>query len=311
MKNLDTAIIMYYWNHFKRISLFRNFNVCYNHMLKYECVIVPIEISTNNSFDLNMQGLFALKSDQLLWQKERVINYLAEKMPDSIKYIAFIDGDVLFSDDNWVQEAKNKLDQKENLFIQPFSDVYYLPKNHYRNHGFYSHSTPSVSSQIIKSDGKENYIKTFNSSDYTFGNPGMAWITKKETLLNNPLYDKCIIGGGDTINLFKWLNLSLDIEIPFIKRKQDSVICFLKDILNNKSNVEINFDYIDQPIFHLNHGDKVNRKYIERQKILKDTNFNVSKDLVNDQGLYRYVGDNKDFLKSIENYFKERNEDLE
>jgi len=27
--------------------------------------------------------------------------------------------------------------------------------------------------------------------------------------------------------------------------------------------------------------------------------------------LYRYVGDNKDFLKSIENYLKERNEDLE
>lgn len=310
MKNLDTAIIMYYWNHFKRISLFRNFNVCYNHMLKYECVIVPIEISTNNSFDLNMQGLFALKSDQLLWQKERVINYLAEKMPDSIKYIAFIDGDVLFSDDNWVQEAKNKLDQKENLFIQPFSDVYYLPKNHYRNHGFYSHSTPSVSSQIIKSGGKNEYINTFNTKNYIYGNPGMCWITKKETLINNPLYDKCIIGGGDTLNLIRWLNLK-DIEnVPFVKKTKNFIKSFVDDSFKNEiKNIEI--DYIDQPIFHLNHGDKVNRKYNERQKIFKDTNFNVSKDLVNDQGLYRYVGDNKDFLKLIENYFKERNEDLE
>lgn len=310
MKNLDTAIIMYYWNHFKRISLFRNFNVCYNHMLKYECVIVPIEISTNNSFDLNMQGLFALKSDQLLWQKERVINYLAEKMPDSIKYIAFIDGDVLFSDDNWVQEAKNKLDQKENLFIQPFSDVYYLPKNHYRNHGFYSHSTPSVSSQIIKSGGKNEYINTFNTKNYIYGNPGMCWITKKETLINNPLYDKCIIGGGDTLNLIRWLNLK-DIEnVPFVKKTKNFIKSFVDDSFKNEiKNIEI--DYIDQPIFHFNHGNKVNRKYNERQKIFKDTNFNVSKDLVNDQGLYRYVGDNKDFLKSIENYFKERNEDLE
>lgn len=310
MKNLDTAIIMYYWNHFKRISLFRNFNVCYNHMLKYECVIVPIEISTNNSFDLNMQGLFALKSDQLLWQKERVINYLAEKMPDSIKYIAFIDGDVLFSDDNWVQEAKNKLDQKENLFIQPFSDVYYLPKNHYRNHGFYSYSTPSVSSQIIKSGGKNEYINTFNTNNYIYGNPGMAWITKKETLLNNPLYDKCIIGGGDTINLISWLDLENRKDIPIGKKMLEYVDQLLKNCKSNKKN-NINFDYIDQPIFHLNHGNRANRKYIERQKILKDTNFNVSKDLVNDQGLYRYVGDNKEFLKLIENYFKERNEDLE
>ena len=310
MNHNDTAIVMYYWNHFKRASLFKNFNVCYSNLLKYKCHIVPVEISTNDTFDLNMPGTVKFRTDQLLWQKERVINYVCERLPQTYKYIVFCDSDILFTDDEWVEKAKNKLEDKQDLMLQLFSSVYYLPRNHYKYHGYCVFTNPSISYQIVKSGGKQGYINTFNSPEYLYGNPGMVWMCKRETLLNNPLYDKCVVGGGDTVNIISWLNLQNDKNIPIGKKILDDIQPFLKETLKlNKSNIE--FDYIDQPIFHLNHGNKVNRKYNDRQKIISEFNLNPEQDLYIEQGLYRYRGENKEFLLSIKNFFKERNEDIE
>jgi hypothetical protein len=308
MINNDVAIIMYYWNHYKRKSLLNNFYICHNNLSKYNAVIIPIEISTNGSFDLPFPGTIKFQTDQLLWQKERVINYVCQKLTDDIKYVSFIDGDILFSEEDWIEQTKQKLDNKENLFIQPFSSVHYLPRNHTKYNGFYTFKHDSISRQVVVSGGKEGYKKTLFSEDFVYGNPGIAWITKKETLLNNPLYDKCIVGGGDTINIIKWLDLEETKSIPFIKYKKFKNN-FIDDLLTlPKNNIDI--DYIDQPVFHLNHGNKINRQYASRFDLLDNNNFSLQKDLAIEQGIYRYVG-NSNLLKDINKFFNDRNEDLE
>lgn len=310
MKRNDTAIIMYYWNHFKRKSILKNFYICHNNLQKYDCDIIPIEISTNDYFDLEIGNTIKFKNDQLLWQKERIINLVVKKIQSAYEYVAFVDGDILLSEDLWIEQAKEKLNAKDNLMVQLFSDVYYLPRGHYRNHGYYSFSTPSVASQIVNAGSVSAYADSLNSDDYIYGNPGMGWITKTQTLVDNPLYDKCIVGGGDTINLIYNLGIENKKDSPIGRAMANDIDCFLTDKTFTK-NTNVEFDFVDQPIFHLNHGNRVNRKYIERQSILSECNFLPSEDLYIDQGIYRYKGNNALFLKKIETYFKERNEDLE
>ena len=75
-----------------------------------------------------------------------------------------------------------------------------------------------------------------------------------------------------------------------------------------------NVGYVPGLITHDWHGDKMNRKYLERWDILKQTEFDPSRDLTRDvQGLYRLA----DFLDErsmrlrdlIRAYFRQRDED--
>lgn len=306
----DVAIIMYYWNHFKRDSLLKNFFICHNNLSKYNVNIIPIEISTNGSFDLNFPGTIKFQTDQLLWQKERVINFAVQKLPENIKYVGFIDGDILFANDNWVLQAKEKLESINDLMLQLFSVVYYLPKNHSKYNGYYSYFNYSIGKNIIDSNGIENYKANFFSDSFYYANPGMAWICKKETLLKYPLYDKCIIGGGDTINLINWLGIKNSDNIPFVKKNKKKNQIFV-DELKMMQNIVLNISCLDSPIFHLNHGNKIDRQYKNRLDILEKYNFNPITDLTIEQGLYRYTGNNSGILDGIKEYFKQRNEDIE
>lgn len=306
----DVAIIMYYWNHFKRDSLLKNFFICHNNLSKYNVNIIPIEISTNGSFDLNFPGTIKFQTDQLLWQKERVINFAVQKLPENIKYVGFIDGDILFANDNWVLEAKKKLDSINDLMLQLFSVVYYLPKNHSKYNGYYVYYNNSIAKSIVKAGGKQSYINDFSSDYFYLPNPGMAWMCKKDKLLNYPLYDKCIIGGGDKINIINWLGIKNLDNIPFIRKTKEQSQIFINELkLFSIENFEI--DFIDSPIFHLNHGNRINRQYNSRLDILKKYNFNPMTDLTIEQGLYRYTGNNSGILDGIKEYFKQRNEDIE
>ena len=71
MKRNDTAIIMYYWNHFKRKSILKNFYICYNNLQKYNCDIIPIEISTNDYFDLEIYNTIKFKNEPNFFGKKR------------------------------------------------------------------------------------------------------------------------------------------------------------------------------------------------------------------------------------------------
>jgi len=138
----------------------------------------------------------------------------------------------------------------------------------------------------------------------------MAWICKKETLLKNPLYDKCIIGGGDTINIINWLGIKNSDNIPFVKKNKKKNQIFV-DELKTMKDVFLNIECLDSPVFHLNHGNKINRQYKTRLDILEKHSFNPITDLTIEQGLYRYTGSNSGILNDIKEYFRQRNEDVE
>ena len=69
--------------------------------------------------------VYRLRSNSVMWQKERLINYGLSKLPAECKYFAWIDCDVMFHADDWCQQACEKL--KTADVIQLFKKVFYMP----------------------------------------------------------------------------------------------------------------------------------------------------------------------------------------
>ena len=60
----------------------------------------------------------------VLWQKERLLNALMERLPERYRYVAWVDGDILFDRVDWMAGAVGLLERSP--VIQLFDSVGYL-----------------------------------------------------------------------------------------------------------------------------------------------------------------------------------------
>src|SRR5436190_21301954 len=52
-----------------------------------------------------------LRSDAVLWHKERLINIGIEHLPSDCRHVAWLDGDVVFENESWASEAVSLLER--------------------------------------------------------------------------------------------------------------------------------------------------------------------------------------------------------
>jgi hypothetical protein len=174
------------------------------------------------------------------------------------------------------------------------------------------------------SGGRLTQVKTMTSyySDVSInlestmsrvGEPGYGYVYNADILNKHlPLYDKCICGGGDYINLISYIG-GPEI-VNKIKSGQER-------IFRNNKNMQINFlnwANSNQPLKTIGcakntivvkyHGSQRNRRYQTRDIITEKYDFNPTKDIK-----YTKHGDlflsRSDINDSMRNYFKSRNED--
>ena len=70
--------------------------------------------------------IIQLRTNSILWQKERMFNEALSKLPKSCDKIVWIDCDIIFSNKNWVKETSELL--QSYFVIQPFQYSIRLPK---------------------------------------------------------------------------------------------------------------------------------------------------------------------------------------
>jgi hypothetical protein len=68
-----------------------------------------------------------LRTNHILWHKERLLNLMLDHVPGQFDKIAWVDADILFEDPNWVQSARDLL--TNCLVVQLFSHATYLGKH--------------------------------------------------------------------------------------------------------------------------------------------------------------------------------------
>lgn len=123
--------------------------------------------------------------ENMLWQKERLLNLLVAQFPeDMFDAFAWIDSDLEFDQDDWHRLALLSL--RDHAAVQLFDELRMLGP-----HGEIQFTKRGIG------PGGERYRKREAS-------PGGAWAARRDVF---PLYDRHIVGGGDSATLEAWIGI--------------------------------------------------------------------------------------------------------
>jgi hypothetical protein len=236
-----------------------------------------------------------VKTDVPIWHKENMIN-LAVKylLPSDYKAFAWVDADVEFENNSWAMDTLKILNGCKDV-VQLFSHCVDM-------------SNENTNLNIFNSFGYSfNKEKKFTTKGQDYWHPGYAWaITKKAYDKIGGIYDKGVLGSGDSIMALSFIN----------KAESMNNINYSHDYNNSMLEYQLKasklrLGYVPGVIRHYYHGSKKNRQYTERWKLLMKHNYSPMEHLTYDkQGiLIPTQSFPLEFKEDIMNYFKERKED--
>ncbi len=156
-----------------------------------------------------------LEGEDRIWQKERLLNLAVAQLPSHVKYVAWMDCDLIFDRSNWPGEAEAHLGASGGL-LQLFARSVHLPSSLDPNIVSLDDcraAEPLVTGVAIaravsaaafdaneeklqqarKAVGAPNYYPTLDRHNCY----GMAWAARRELLAAAGLYDRNVIGGAD------------------------------------------------------------------------------------------------------------------
>lgn len=230
-----------------------------------------------------------------IWLKESMINCgVRHLLPPDWKAMAWIDADIEFESASWATDTLKILNGSKDI-VQLFSHA-------------------------VDMNREELTMTTFNSFGYQYskGNkysgiapnywhPGFAWAcTRNAYEKMGGLYEYAILGSGDNIMALSLISNGLKAVNPLSTSNYKQSIQEYQDRIKN-----LRLGYVPGVIRHHFHGSKVNRKYMERWKILLDHMYDPVHFIKRDEyGLIEPSHHcSQELLNDIMNYFRERKED--
>jgi hypothetical protein len=293
----ELYLILPYFNYFNNIYRKNNlekFLFKYFNLNNLKIILVEGIFSNQNALQDYSSLIYKhVKFDipQRIWIKENLINLIIQNhLPKDAKYISWIDADIFFSNQNWVNDTISLL--KDNDIVQMFDHAIDLKKDVF---------DISSSQDIMKLHSSYifNIINNIQGKNHT----GFGWaINKKFYNKIGKLWDYNIIGSADSIIarssvqslteecIFKKHNLN-----PIYSKKYgEQIYDYYKKFKDTK------FNHLNSSIMHLWHGTWESKKYVQRHEILKKYNFDISFLTYNSDGIIHV--NNSDIYKEIENY---------
>jgi len=287
------AAITTYFNPQKSKNRYDNFLKFVKHMREQG---IPLYVAEGYYYkdephltNKDCDNLFIFEYYDILWQKERLLNLLIERLPKEIDSVGWFDADIIFSCNNLKEQCIESLSYFP--VIQPWSICNFLNKD-------------SSTNRIFKSMAYYNFENNFKEVNQRKNHPGYAWCIRRDELEKiNGFYDTMICGNGDT---FMAMGFYGHLNYPFLKQEKITYAAtghFTKwwDICSKIINKEVG--YLNITIKHLYHGTHENRRYWERVKCLFENGF--------DPNLHLELADNKTFKYSnkaptiVKNYIKD------
>ncbi len=255
--------------------------------------------------------LIQLRTPSILWQKERLLNVAIAQLPSSCDKVVWLDGDILFANDSWVEDTSRLLDQHK--IVQPFQIANWLPQGAEAEW----ETDKTFVANLYKMPGMAYSIGHLPSPATILyrpdlAHPGFAWAARREILDAHGLYDKCILGGGDFFSTLAMYCDSSALKHPAVSR------CLsrhqMTDVKNwmDKFHGTVAGDVAATPgaVFHLWHGNLANRRYLERYQILQNFDFDPAADIaLDDASCWRWSSDKPEFHSCVAGYFSSRKED--
>ena len=293
-KSEKLAIITTFFNPNNYINIKYNFLKFEKGISKYDnCELFPIELSFDGNFFIDHKNVIRISGREcnIMWQKEKLLNIVLDSIPKDYINIAWIDCDILFENENWHNEVKEKLQFYKVL------QLYQKAKRLDRNN-----QVERISEGII------NRINNIQQIDLNLskGIPGFGWAIRREIIEEIGFLDTQIIGGADSLMFYSFFGKTDGIVSKQMNSKWYS--SFDKWSKKCYELVDNSVNFISGTIIHLYHGQVTNRKYNDRYEILNNFDFNPSVDLVEDDNRIWKLKNPK-ITNELKRYFEGRDED--
>lgn len=286
-----------------RYELYRSFK---EYVDKSKAHLVTIELAHGNrQFEITSEESFdniQVRGDAYIWAKENLLNIATQFLPNDWEYVAYIDADIRFVREDWVDETIHLLQHFD--VIQMFGQAQDLGPNN----------------EVIKTH--KGFVKAYYDNDmraqctdyygYTkyFGHPGFTIAATRSALDSlGGLIDFGILGAGDN-HFWHALVGEVDKTVPGSLMQTG----YGRDLLTYQARAETaikrNIGYMQGTLLHSWHGRKISRRYQDRWKILINNEFDPDTDIYRDtQGLYKLTGNKPRLRDEVRQYFEQRNED--
>lgn len=280
----DLAVCLVYFNCIKSKRLLMNYLYVVE---KFKLAGIPLFTIEMYEDIPEIADAIHIKTDFILFQKERLCYLLEKRIPESFTKLLFIDSDLVFQNLNWY----NELSQKLNSFniVQPFEKGVWLDLTYTK---IVKVRTPIVFYQKLGFTRKAGGIGGYH--------PGFAWAFQRDWFRKVGFFQYSILGCGDTHSSIAFTNYNHWTCPHYTARAFET---YKKLIEENKPTV----CFLKGDIYHLWHGDQKNRQYADRREIFNDIEDIRDIIKVDKNGLFSLKNDT--LKKKIRAYFTNRFDD--
>lgn len=258
--------------------------------------LICVELAFNGQpFELTKDDadvLVQVRSNSIMWQKERLLNIALKHLPSDCDKVAWIDCDITFEKDDWIKETAELLERF--IIVQLFSFIVYQPDFYFGM---------AYASAMVGNFLFDSYL----GNDFP-GRAGGAWACRRNILEKCGFFDSCIFGSNDGIMAYAVYGVDKFSTFDFFSEPLT-----LKQSAWHKKAYELfkgSCFYVDGIIFHLWHGELNKREYALREEIGRKYNFDPSVDLkLNEDDCFEWASGKKEMHEAVQKYFLDRKEE--
>lgn len=296
------AVVTAYYNPAGFRSRRRNY-ACFAKALKQSGIpLVTVECAFGDQpYDLpESVDVVRVRSKSVLWQKERLLNLAIRWLPPTCRYVAWLDSDLLFTNQNWARDTVDLLQEVE--LVQVFETCNRLPQD------------TDVGGQRCRSFASvvtENPAALQAERFEEHGHTGYGWAASRALLETHGLYEHAIAGSADHYMAHAALG---DLDSACIERMMRGSALLVEHFRDwakpFHGSVRGRLRAVPGEVLHLWHGDLENRRYFLRHLELADLKFNPYTDLIARPGRpLELAGDRPELAEWFQSYFASRQED--
>lgn len=280
----DIALCFVFFNPTRSKRILMNYLFTLNRLHEFPCYTIELTFYDREPEIAPSSNVFHVRSNSFMFHKERLCRVLESKIPKRFKKIAFLDADIFFAKPDWYSQLSKKLDEFD--VVQGFE---------------YSHWLDLSYKNVMLT--RETVVKSKNDVFSHIRHPGFIWGFRRQWYKNVGFFDWAISGSGDTLSVAAWMRQTFDKHFKSLPSSMKNVYKEFYDI--NKPKIS----YLeDIHVFHLYHGSRHNRQYVDRHAM-----FEVDQDIrklirLNTYGVYEWVNPDKWNPKML-HYFSTRDDD--
>jgi len=273
--------------------------------------LAAIEWNPSGRFQLaatDADRLIQVQGGDFMWQKERLLSRALSALPEHVRYVAWVDCDMIFTDPRWHRRIRRLL--QDQLVVQPFRRVVYLGQEATRRVVRDGVSVAQVLDDTDANPTRPSFLDVFERVgdqivsidlhrrfDPQPARPGQynimarpayghAWAARMDAIRGIGFYERCVMGGGDLLSAYGLIG------------QQEAMIA------NHRS---VGWDFYggasyrdwaqqaaetcrgrltcgDETVVHLHHGSLENRQYRSRIDGLARFELDIDRDIAADVG---------------------------